>query len=235
MQPHFAFWTCENCDKAVMKRDCFGNGLYCAINEKNLNTTGQDILYEDLRQKCLHDTLLESGKENLWWSYIQEFHQACYNEVTEACSKNAHDTLGLNFKATQDCVKKSFFGSGEKYMQKNKVFEEEKDYYQKYGPSFFPGLVINNRTYMGVLDPENAFESVCAGFKNVPKECKTHKVGSDTANGISISKLILIIFGVILLNVVLLLCYRRYAKKEVSDQMQMHINSAVSQYFALQD
>ena len=49
MQPHFAFWTCENCDKAVMKRDCFGNGLYCAINEKNLNTTGQDILYEDLR------------------------------------------------------------------------------------------------------------------------------------------------------------------------------------------
>jgi hypothetical protein len=49
MMPHFAFWTCENCDNAVLKRDCFGGGLYCAINEKNLNTTGQDILMEDLR------------------------------------------------------------------------------------------------------------------------------------------------------------------------------------------
>jgi hypothetical protein len=71
----------------------------------------------------------EDRTESLWWSYIQEFHQACHNEVTEACSKNAHEKLGLNFKATQDCVKKSFFGNGEKYMQKNKVFETEKEYY----------------------------------------------------------------------------------------------------------
>lgn len=88
---------------------------------------------------------------------------------------------------------------------------------------------------MGVLDPENVFESVCAGFKNTPKECKSHWLGGEVEHGISILKLILIILGVVLLNVVLLLCYRRYAKKEVSDQMQMHINSAVSQYFALQD
>jgi len=162
--------------------------------------------------------LLDQGKENLWWAYVSEFHQACHNEVTEACSINAHDTLGLNFKSTSDCVKKSFYGSGERHMQKNRVFEEEKEYYQKYGPSFFPSLVINNRTYMGVLDPINAFESVCAGFKNLPKECKSNKnLGSDSTGGISISKLILIILGVALLNVVLLLCYRRYAKKEVSD------------------
>jgi hypothetical protein len=40
MTPHFAFWTCENCDDAILKRDCFGDGQYCAINEHNLNTTG---------------------------------------------------------------------------------------------------------------------------------------------------------------------------------------------------
>jgi hypothetical protein len=32
----------------------------------------------------------------------------------------------------------------------------------------------------------------------------------------------------ILLNVLLILCYWRFAKKEVNEQMQMHINSAVS-------
>jgi hypothetical protein len=93
--------------------------------------------------------------------------------------------------------------------------------------------VINNRTYMGVLDPENAFESVCAGFKNTPKECKTHKLGIAPQAGVSITKLIFIIFGVVVLNILLLICYRRYSKKEVNEQMQMHINSAVSQYFAL--
>jgi hypothetical protein len=57
------------------------------------------------------------------------------------------------------------------------MFDDEKEYYDKYGPSFFPGLVINNRTYMGVLDPENAFMAVCAGFKDSPKECKRHSLG----------------------------------------------------------
>ena len=49
MTPHFAFWTCKDCDDAVIKKDCFANGEYCAIAEKNLNTTGQNILMEDLR------------------------------------------------------------------------------------------------------------------------------------------------------------------------------------------
>lgn len=48
MTPHFAFWTCEKCDETVLKRDCYGNGAYCAINEKNLNTTGREILDEDI-------------------------------------------------------------------------------------------------------------------------------------------------------------------------------------------
>lgn len=70
MSPHFAFWTCENCDEEVLKRDCYGNGAYCAINEKNLNTTGRDILDEDIRQMCLHQNLLKKNKESLWWEYI---------------------------------------------------------------------------------------------------------------------------------------------------------------------
>lgn len=31
--PHFAFWTCKECDETILKKDCFGNGKYCAIDE----------------------------------------------------------------------------------------------------------------------------------------------------------------------------------------------------------
>lgn len=126
LEPHFAFWTCEKCDKAVLERDCYGNGAYCAINEKNLNTTGRDILDEDIRQACLHKILLEKKKEALWWDYVAEFHQECYNEVTKECSKNAHTWLKLNWKDTQKCFDDSFY---DKKAKKNSYFEKEKEYY----------------------------------------------------------------------------------------------------------
>jgi len=97
------------------------------------------------------------------------------------------------------------------------MFGDEKEYYQKYGPSFFPGLVINNRTYMGTLDPENVFSAVCAGFKDQPKICKTHVLGDQTSGGISTTKLLLIIAGLVGLNVILILVYRTFAKKEVNE------------------
>jgi hypothetical protein len=81
---------------------------------------------------------------------------------------------------------------------------------------------------MGVLDPENVFEAVCAGFKNKPNVCKVHKLGGEHVGGVSAFRLMVIISGLVMLNVVLILCYRRYSKKEVNEQMQMHINSAVS-------
>lgn len=49
MTPHFAFWTCSNCDSYIIENDCFANGDYCAMSEGNPNTTGSIILEEDLR------------------------------------------------------------------------------------------------------------------------------------------------------------------------------------------
>lgn len=238
MTPHFAFWTCEMCDTSILKRDCFAEGQYCAINDKNLNTTGQAILYEDLRQYCLHEQLLKERREYTWWDYVSEFHSQCYNEVTEDCSRNAHAKLNLDWEKTQECVDGTFYSRSkkDKWQMKNTMFEDEKEYYKSYGPSFFPGLVINNRTYMGSLDPENVFNAVCAGFKDSPKECRNHVFGEVIENvGIGTGKLISIIIGLVLINICLILAYRKFAKKEVNEQMQMHINSAVSQYFALQD
>ena len=148
------------------------------------------------------------------------FHSVCKsNEVTEDCSRIAHEQADLDWDETEACVEDSFVGSGPRYRATNRYFENEKEYYQKYGPSFFPGLVINNRTYMGVLDPENVFMAICAGFKDSPSECKKHLPLNESVQGISMQKLLLIIVGLVVLNICLILCYRRYQKKEVGEQM----------------
>lgn len=53
--------------------------------------------------------------------------------------------------------------------------------------------------------------------------------------GINTTTLLLIIIGLVIVNVVIIICYKRYAKKEMDKNIEIHINSAVSQYFALQD
>jgi len=42
-----------------------------------------------------------------------------------------------------------------------------------------------------------------------------------------------IVLALIILNVVLIYCYRRVSQREMKEDMRMHVNSAVSQYFAL--
>jgi hypothetical protein len=41
------------------------------------------------------------------------------------------------------------------------------------------------------------------------------------------------ILGLIVVNVVLIFCYRRYLNKELKNEMNVQVSSAVSQYIAL--
>ena len=51
--------------------------------------------------------------------------------------------------------------------------------------------------------------------------------------GIKGGVIVAIVIVLILLNVLIVYCYRRYSKREMQTEMQMQIESAVSQYFAL--
>ena len=51
--------------------------------------------------------------------------------------------------------------------------------------------------------------------------------------GVSTKTVLIIVVSLILLNIILLLCYRRIQKREMREDMKMQVNSAVSQYFAL--
>ena len=62
------------------------------------------------------------------------------------------------------------------------------------------------------------------------KILKTTVVDGD---GISVGAIVGIVVALILVNVLIVYCCRRKAKRDMNNEMQMQIESAVSQYFAL--
>ena len=76
-----------------------------------MNILGRNILNEDLRQSCLHQNLSKRGMQHKWFDYIKEVHAECFDFISEQCSKNAHETLGLDWTGTKKCVNTSFLGS----------------------------------------------------------------------------------------------------------------------------
>lgn len=60
--PRIFSFECKSCDQATLKRDCFNDGKYCAHSIYSTSLSGKDILYENLRQKCLHNKLQKNSK-----------------------------------------------------------------------------------------------------------------------------------------------------------------------------
>jgi hypothetical protein len=178
--------------------------------------------------------LTKDGQVDRWWDYVETVHSNCYNGVNKECSINAHRELGLDFDETDSCVERSF-DRGDHSTSKNRLLDEEHDYWSSYGPHYFPAAVINNITYRGTLQPTNVFEAICEGFKDKPKECGGKGITTTIIEGINTSTLLMIIVALVVINVGIIVCYKRYAKREMDEKIEMHINSAVSQYFALQD
>lgn len=62
--PRIVTWPCQNCGDELKEQHCFGDGKYCAYHPENPKNIGKEILYENLRQKCLHNKLQKKGKVN---------------------------------------------------------------------------------------------------------------------------------------------------------------------------
>ena len=76
-RPRFVTWACTNCAPEFKKAECFGDGQYCApnhIKDDFHRINGKDIIYEDLRQACLHRIMDDANKEPKWWDYMKEVH-----------------------------------------------------------------------------------------------------------------------------------------------------------------
>ena len=102
-------------------------------------------------------------------------------------------------------------------------------------------ITLNNMTFRGDIVAENILEDICANLKEKPQVCidfyKTSNIAYTPAksrsNVISAEMLIIIVAVLIVVNVVLILAYRRCVKKEMEDNMGFKVSSAVSSYISL--
>ncbi len=104
-------------------------------------------------------------------------------------------------------------------------------------------MTINNRTYRGDINGYDVFKAVCVGFMEQPEVCKGENVweyiqdnteeGTRKKGLAGLRHLVSAICIILAINVCALYIYRRYSKRKMNEDMQVQVNSAVSQYFRL--
>lgn len=248
MSPHFILWYCEDCDQMFKDMHCFRDGQYCAISSTFL--TGQEIILEDLRQMCIYEQAYQTtDHRQLFWDYIIRMHDECESNLNEDCSENAHNLLpGLSWNRTKACIKDSFNGLDEadwtNALAENWRIEADLDYWQKYGSSINPSIVINNATYRGQMENQAVMNAICAGFNHPPTICTSilsdYMLEDDLEVGIIYfddgfkhHHMIMMMFGSMFCVCIGLCLWRRQQKRVMKVTMDRQIQEAVNHYVAL--
>ena len=111
------------------------------------------------------------------------------------------------------------------------MIDKDIDYWLKYGSNINPSIVINNSTYRGQLETQAVMNAICSGFHDPPSICKPLLEDNDLEDdldtgiyvvyddGYKVWHVLLICFFSILILLVTLCFYRRYAKRQMKEVM----------------
>jgi cbb3-type cytochrome oxidase subunit 3 len=120
----------------------------------------------------------------------------------------------------------------------NRLLDSEMAYYKDYGTVLFPSIVINNQTFRGQLEVEAVMNGICAGFADPPKMCK--RILESSINDPTILFYpedqevyevhhVFLVCVLIMVTVAIVLClYRRHAKREMKEKINVQIEDAVN-------
>jgi hypothetical protein len=76
-------------------------------------------------------------------------------------------TLGIDTNVIDQCVDDTYVG-GNPEKDDNKVYKQFAQEWRDYGHNLYPSMVINGKIFRGRLTPDNAFESICSSFEELP-------------------------------------------------------------------
>lgn len=158
---------------------------------------------------------------------------------TKECSYEIMGHLEIDTKSIDRCVTYA-----ETRNYKIPLFDSDRELSKKLGIILQPTVTINNITYRGEIDGIDVFKAICAGFLEQPDICRGDKIYStlDEVKGdimytrrsvVRMYHIIAAIVLVLLLNFGALYIYRKMQKKKMNEELQLQVNSAVSQYFKL--
>ncbi|KHN26599.1 Vacuolar-sorting receptor 6 [Glycine soja] len=177
--PHYITWFCPPpfILSSQCKSQCINHGRYCAPDpEKDFGEgyEGKDVVYENLRQLCVHRVANESNRSWVWWDYVTDFHVRCSmkeKRYSKDCAEEVMKSLDLPVDKIKKCM-----GDPEADVE-NEVLKNEQQVQIGRGSrgdvTILPTLVINNVQYRGKLERTAVLKAVCSGFKETtePSVC----------------------------------------------------------------
>ncbi|KAK9131621.1 hypothetical protein Scep_011149 [Stephania cephalantha] len=168
--PHYITWYCPEAFvlSKQCKSQCINHGRYCAPDpEQDFGEgyEGKQVVFENLRQLCVHRVANESHRSWVWWDFVTDFHIRCSmkeKRYSIECAENVIKSLGLPLEKIKKCM-----GDPEADVE-NPVLKAEQELQVGRGNrgdvTILPTLVINNVQYRGKLERSAVLRAVCAGF-----------------------------------------------------------------------
>lgn len=110
--PHYITWYCPKpfILTSQCKSQCINHGRYCAPDpEKDFGEgyQGKDVVYENLRQLCVHRVANESNRSWVWWDYVTDFHVRCSmkeKRYSKECADDVMKSLGKCYFLMLICI-----------------------------------------------------------------------------------------------------------------------------------
>ncbi|XP_022725413.1 vacuolar-sorting receptor 6-like isoform X3 [Durio zibethinus] len=169
--PHYITWYCPRAfvSSSQCKSQCINHGRYCAPDPEQdfaEGYQGKEVVFENLRQLCVHRVANESKRSWIWWDYVTDFHIRCSmkdKRYSKECAEDVMRSLDLPVEKIKKCM-----GDPEADVE-NEVLKTEQELQVGRGSrgdvTILPTLVINNVQYRGKLDRTAVLKAICAGFK----------------------------------------------------------------------
>ncbi|KAI4311794.1 hypothetical protein MLD38_036660 [Melastoma candidum] len=192
--PHYITWYCPEAFKLSnqCKSQCINRGRYCAPDPEQdfgVGYDGKDVVFENLRQLCVHRVANESNRSWVWWDYVTDFQIRCSmkeKKYSKDCAEGVIKSLDLPLDKIKQCM-----GDPEADVE-NPLLKAEQELQVGRGSrgdvTILPTLVINNVQYRGKLERTGVLKAICAGFKETtdPPVCLSQEVETNeclTQNG----------------------------------------------------
>ncbi|VVB02137.1 unnamed protein product [Arabis nemorensis] len=169
--PHYIAWFCpkELRLSRQCKTQCINQGRYCAPDpEKNFEDgyNGKDVVYENLRQLCVHKVAKEKNSSWVWWDYVTDFNIRCSmkeKKYSKECADNVVKSLGLSLEKVKKCIGDPDADVENEVLKAEEAFQLGQE--NRGVITIFPTLIINNAQYRGKLERIAVLKAICSGFK----------------------------------------------------------------------
>ncbi|KAJ0016569.1 hypothetical protein Pint_11886 [Pistacia integerrima] len=110
--PHYITWYCLQAFilNSQCKSQCINHGRYCAPDPKQdfgEGYQGKDVVFENLRQLCVHRVANESNRSWVWWDYVTNFRIRCSMKEKKYSKEYTEDvmkSLGLPIEKIKKCM-----------------------------------------------------------------------------------------------------------------------------------